>query len=484
MEATDNKKSHWTVCPSCQGRGMVLKAPARKRLVLFRIALSEYESNGAEGARPKPPVGTMVTCVRCGGSGLVGCENVVPADSKHFPRVAIIGGGIGGVALAIACLHRGIPFALYERDDSFAARAQGYGLTLQQANRAIQGLGIPSLVDGTNSTRHVVHNPAGKLIGEWGLRKWNKPKAENSTKRRNVHIARQTLRSVLLQQLGGDVSLRWGHALMDFSMNKNGSTDLRFKVGDTIKTEHADLVVGADGIRSSVRKQLIGEDETPLQYLGCIVILGICSLESLKDIDTSLLDGATVFQTVNGTERIYVMPYDRDSVMWQISFPLSETDAKELSVRGASAMKEEVCSRLQWHNPIPHMLAMTPESLITGYPAYDRKLLDPKLLEAAGNVTLIGDAAHPMSPFKGQGANQALLDALLLARMLYTACGSDSHWREVGLRKSVLSSFEAEMIERSRTKVQDSEEAARLLHSAAVLNESDEPRGRRLNGAF
>ncbi len=60
---------------------------------------------------------------------------------KAYPNVAIIGGGIGGVALAVACLHRGIPFTLYERDRDFAARSQGYGLTLQQACKAIEGLG-------------------------------------------------------------------------------------------------------------------------------------------------------------------------------------------------------------------------------------------------------------------------------------------------------------------------------------------------------
>jgi len=76
--------------------------------------------------------------------------------------------GIGGVALAVACLHRSIPFTLYERDSSFDARAQGYGLTLQQASNAIKGLGLFSLKDESNSTRHVVHTTEGKEISEWG----------------------------------------------------------------------------------------------------------------------------------------------------------------------------------------------------------------------------------------------------------------------------------------------------------------------------
>jgi 2-polyprenyl-6-methoxyphenol hydroxylase-like FAD-dependent oxidoreductase len=82
-----------------------------------------------------------------------------------------------------------------------------------------------------------------------------------------------------------------------------------------------------------------------------------------------------------------------------------------------------------------------------------------------------------MSPFKGQGANQALLDALALARGISKACGPLSKWREIGIRKSVLTEFEAEMLERSASKVKDSAEAAQFLHSEIVLKESNQPRG-------
>ena len=97
-------------------------------------------------------------------------------------------------------------------------------------------------------------------------------------------------------------------------------------------------------------------------------------------------------------------------------------------------------------------------------------------------MTLIGDAAHPMSPFKGQGANQALLDALALARGIAKGCRALSNWRDAGLRESVLTEFELEMLERSAIKVKDSADAAGFLHSDIVLHEADEPRGRARNG--
>jgi hypothetical protein len=65
-----------------------------------------------------------------------------------------------------------------------------------------------------------------------------------------------------------------------------------------------------------------------------------------------------------------------------------------------------------------------------------------------------------------------------LARGIYKNCGSLSQWKEIGIRKSVLTEYESEMLERSATKVKDSAAAVHFLHSDIVLHEGDEPRGR------
>ncbi len=468
----------FTTCPNCMGLGKKKRRIKKSLRLRYLSELELFEKNNGEGIAPIRPEAPLYTCPTCFGSGLISSEDFPTPDKENYPHVAIIGGGIGGVALAVACLHRGIPFTLYERDNSFNERSQGYGLTLQQASKAMEGFGIFNLEKGVVSTRHLVHNPDGKVVAEWGMRKWMRDSPKTSPKKTNIHIARQSLRQSLIQQLGDDNDIQWGHQLIDFKENKDGRLDINFQVNGEAKTDKADLIVGADGIRSVVRSLLIREELSPLRYLGCIVILGICPLSALENADSHLLDSATVFQTANGNERIYMMPYDSDSVMWQLSFPMTEQDAKHLSTKGAKALKNEAVIRTQWHSPIPEILSATLETQISGYPVYDRALLRSEWLENLGKATLIGDAAHPMSPFKGQGANQALLDALSLARTISKACRPQSNWQEKGIRESVLTSFESEMIERSSVKVQDSASAAQFLHSEIALYEGNEPRGK------
>lgn len=468
-EKEEKELVHWTVCISCHGLGKKNKGPRKKAKLTKQIPVHSLEGKGLLPSY-------LHTCSKCGGSGIVPAP-FPPTPTEKYPHVAIIGGGIGGMALAVACLHRGIPFTLFERDENLVARSQGYGLTLQQASKALKDFGILTLEEQVVSTKHVVHQTDGKILGSWGLRKWQLLDQNTAPKKSNIHIARQSLRLALFNQLGEQPKVEWGHQLLNYNPVATDEIELTFRVNGAIKKEKANLVVGADGIRSSVRRLSMGEEVTPLHYLGCMVILGICPLTAVKDLTTStLLDSMTVFQTANGQDRIYMMPYTHDSVMWQLSFPIEEKEAIALSQLGCEALLAEASRRTPWHDPIPQIVQATLPAKVSGYPVYDRALLTSENWKEKDTITLLGDAAHPMSPFKGQGANQALLDALLLARMITKGCAA-TPWRENGLRTTVLNDFEAAMIARSAEKVKGSAQAAQLLHSAFVLEECDQPRG-------
>ena len=214
-----NEQTFFKFCPDCNGTGKQKRRIKKKIQLRYQKALEVYEQSNFEGIEPIRPEGTFSSCPDCSGSGIIAAENF-PVSEDHFPHVAIIGAGIGGIALAIGCLHRGIPFTIFERDASFNDRSQGYGLTLQQARKTLENFGIFQLENGIISNHHVVHAPDGKIVGQWGMRKWlgkvDKFTTQKNIQKSNIHIARQNLRLQLLQQLGGENKVKWNHQFTGF----------------------------------------------------------------------------------------------------------------------------------------------------------------------------------------------------------------------------------------------------------------------------
>ena len=223
--------------------------------------------------------------------------------------------------------------------------------------------------------------------------------------------------------------------------------------------------IGSDGIFSAVRRQLNFPGDR-LNYVGLVVVLGIVEEKIMK----VLLAKRRIFETVDGAARIYAMPFTTTSTMWQLSFPCTEQAARAY-MKDTASLKEEIVRKCaSWHEPIPELLRNTPLDCMSGYPVYDRGLLQPDTLRPSAQtrrrVTLIGDAAHPMTPFKAQGANQAIEDAVLLANSLVQ--GVAKHGPLDGF-DAALPQFETKMLNRSARVVAGSRDKAKEMHSALAL---------------
>lgn len=411
----------------------------------------------------------MMKCEDCAGTGVVSCapgfvsKAQAAAVQREAPVVGIVGGGIGGLALALALQQRGMRAVVYEKDTSFNMRSQGYGLTMQQGGAALKQLGLDMKPDSISSTAHFSFTPNGKVIGCYGRRlraqqanaptTWTpetpgydlaidsllsgtakptaggtkKPKQTKKKKKgnRNRHIPRQRLRQLLFNALLPG-TVRWGHRLEGYTEHADGVT-LALATGEGSLGAEVAVLAGADGIFSRVRRVKLGEGEDSLRYLDLMVVLGIAKCDHPGY-------GETVCQTLDGDTRIFTMPFtsaegvgcgDSDvppgCTMWQLSFPAEEQEARRIA-HTPRTLKTEAMRRCgSWHRPIPQLLESTDFALVTGYPVFDRPLLSASRCRGREDslVTVLGDAAHPMSPFKGQGANQALLDAIDLARALF-----------------------------------------------------------------
>jgi 2-polyprenyl-6-methoxyphenol hydroxylase-like FAD-dependent oxidoreductase len=302
-------------------------------------------------------------------------------------NIGIIGGGIGGVAAAVALRRAGIEATVYERANEL--REVGAGMMLwPNATRVLKELGLlESVAALSGPTRHfLVRSRTGTILMDIGLGHFDVPA---------LCTRRSDLLDALISALPAQ-RVRLGHDFRYFECQKSG-VGIHFSNG--ISMEH-DFLIGADGIRSRVRAQLLGIREP--------VFRGYTIWRGLAHLTGAVLKGSNS-ETWGRGKRFGILSTGGDRFTW---YATANTDPGH--VDSDEGRQHELLQMFTgWHEPVEKLIAGTDVCAILKDGAYD---LPPLKRWGHGRVMLLGDAAHPCTPNLGLGGCMALEDALVLAK--------------------------------------------------------------------
>lgn len=308
-------------------------------------------------------------------------------------KALIAGAGIAGLATGIALRRVGVDVKIFER--SREMREIGAGLMIwPNGTRALQALEVE--VRAMTIDRLFFRNWRGRLLMEPPMRAISERYGSNV-----AVVHRADLQSALLRSLGRDV-LNLGAEVVGF---EEAGAQALVKLRDGT-SESGDLLIGADGLRSAVRRQLLADGD-PV-YLGATIWRGMVDSEGL-----SIKPGHGINWIGRGSE--FLAFHLADHRIYWACVTKEPRDEKA----GPGGHKQDVLERFAaWEADIPALVAATDPGAILRNDMYDRP---PSRRWSRGRVTLVGDAAHPMTPNQGQGACQALEDAVALGTSLEVA---------------------------------------------------------------
>lgn len=344
-------------------------------------------------------------------------------------RFAVVGGGIGGLSVAIAMQRKGFHVAVYENAPIIKPLGAGLALGVN-AVKAFMEIGTHEdiLKAGSVLKKLRIKDTHGKILAETDSeqisRKYNLVN--------NFTIHRADLHEVLLNHLQPG-TLHLDKNCIDFIQTSSG-VRIFFKDGSS---SDVDYVIAADGVHSVFRKKLIPNSKP--RYAGYTCWRAV--------IETSppLVDVTETSETWGPGHRFGIAPLTHDRLYWFACINASENDVIKRSYGIAELMKHFE----KFHSPIPDILRATRNDQLIWNDIID---IPPLKRFAFGNIVLLGDAAHATTPNLGQGACMAIEDAAILAN---TIGPSDSI-------EQAFKSFEKKRIKRTTTIVNNSWQLGKL----------------------
>lgn len=333
-------------------------------------------------------------------------------------KAIIIGGGVGGLTTALMLHARGIDCEIFEQADS--VRELGVGInTLPHAIRELAGLGLLERLDAVAIRTYELF-----YANRFGQTVWHELRGTDAgfdVPQFSIHRGR--LQGVIYQAARarlGEGKIHTGHRLGAFQQDEGGVSAFFFdRNGHHRATARGDILIGADGIHSTVRDKLF-PNEGPALWNGTMLWRGAVDWPQFMTGRSMIIAGGMEAKFVLYPIGAGTAP-DRRLTNWAVMAKVSEG--------GTPPRKEDWSRPGRWDDMRPyvekfnlpqidvsHLIEATGE--FYEYPLCDRDAL-PRW--SHGRVTLLGDAAHPMYPVGSNGASQAILDARCLADRLVTA---------------------------------------------------------------
>ena len=321
--------------------------------------------------------------------------------NEHW-KIAIVGGGIGGLTLGLALREQGLTADIYEQTDEL--REVGAAVALSaNATRFYERIGLaPKFAGLAFEISSLIYRDgrSGKVIG----RHTGKPSYREQFGAPYWGVHRADLQAILSKTLGME-RIHLSKRLTGIEDDGDEVT-LRFKDGSSAR---ANFVVGGDGARSTVRQWMLGYDDA--LYSGCSAFRGIVPPELLD----KLPDPAAIqFWMGPGGHLLHYPIGNGDQNFFLVERHPSPWPARAWTMPADEG--EQLARFKDWHPAITQMIEAVPIS-----PRWGLFHRPPLSRWSKGRVTLIGDAAHALVPHHGQGANQSIEDVVVLARCLAEA---------------------------------------------------------------
>ena len=367
-------------------------------------------------------------------------------NSILHKKIAIVGGGPGGLTLARLLQMNGADVTVYERDAHKDARPKGATLDLHEES-GLAVLEAAGLMDAFWAN----YRPGADvmLIMDEKANIMYDEHAETASDRSRPEIDRGPLQNILLESLLPGTVV-WDHQFAGM-MPHNGGWNLKFKDKEVI---YADIVIGADGANSKIRPYVTSVRP---YYCGITAIEGAVynAAQNVPRFD-ALLNGGKIFAMGNGQSLIVGAKGD-GSLVFYPGFKCDENWVKDSGINFSDKAQVIAWFRECYSGWDASWLELFENASTNFIPRPQYCMPADQTWEPHSNLTILGDAAHLMPPYAGEGVNMAMLDALELSRHLFNPGYEDT--------LEAITAYEQQMRTRASATAEDTLISTAALHA-------------------